>query len=75
MCPTISSIVVLQAQALFKIGRGEPPAIPKYLSKEARDFISQCLRPYPDDRPSASKLLDHPFVNRSVRSIMSVMTS
>nr|CAE03317.2 OSJNBa0032I19.11 [Oryza sativa Japonica Group] len=52
------------AQALFKIGRGEPPAIPKYLSKEARDFISQCLRPYPDDRPSASKLLDHPFVNR-----------
>uniref|UniRef100_A0A0E0DCN2 mitogen-activated protein kinase kinase kinase n=1 Tax=Oryza meridionalis TaxID=40149 RepID=A0A0E0DCN2_9ORYZ len=63
------------AQALFKIGRGEPPAIPKYLSKEARDFISQCLRPNPDDRPSASKLLDHPFVNRSVRSIMSVMTS
>uniref|UniRef100_A0A0D9W3E8 Protein kinase domain-containing protein n=1 Tax=Leersia perrieri TaxID=77586 RepID=A0A0D9W3E8_9ORYZ len=62
-------------QALFTIGRGTPPVIPKYLSKEARDFISQCLRPNPDHRPSASKLLDHPFVNRSLRSIMSIMTS
>ncbi|XP_040378979.1 mitogen-activated protein kinase kinase kinase 1-like [Oryza brachyantha] len=62
-------------QALFKIGREEPPDNPEYLSKEARDFISQCLRLNPDDRPYASKLLDHPFVNRSIRSIMSIMAS
>ncbi|VAI07506.1 unnamed protein product [Triticum turgidum subsp. durum] len=61
-------------QALYRIGKGEPPAIPSGLSKEARDFISQCVKPNPEDRPSASKLLDHPFVNRSMRSIRSMRT-
>uniref|UniRef100_A0A453IGI9 Protein kinase domain-containing protein n=1 Tax=Aegilops tauschii subsp. strangulata TaxID=200361 RepID=A0A453IGI9_AEGTS len=61
-------------QALYRIGKGEPPAIPSGLSKEARDFISQCVKPNPEDRPSAAKLLDHPFVNRSMRSIRSMRT-
>nr|BAJ97437.1 predicted protein [Hordeum vulgare subsp. vulgare] len=61
-------------QALYRIGKGEPPAIPSAISKEARDFISQCVKPNPEDRPSASKLLDHPFVNRSMRSIRSMRT-
>ncbi|RLN42320.1 mitogen-activated protein kinase kinase kinase 1-like [Panicum miliaceum] len=56
-------------QALYRIGKGEAPAIPSGLSKDARDFISQCVKPNPEDRPSASKLLDHPFVNKSIRSI------
>ncbi|XP_068643119.1 mitogen-activated protein kinase kinase kinase 1-like [Aristolochia californica] len=51
-------------QALFKIGRGEPPTIPNSLSKDARDFIQQCLRVKLDERPTASQLLDHPFVKR-----------
>ncbi|KAG9451106.1 hypothetical protein H6P81_011071 [Aristolochia fimbriata] len=51
-------------QALFKIGRGEAPTIPDSLSKDARDFIQQCLRVKPDERPTASQLLDHPFVRR-----------
>ncbi|GJN08393.1 hypothetical protein PR202_ga26306 [Eleusine coracana subsp. coracana] len=62
-------------QALYRIGKGEPPAIPSVLSRDARDFISQCVKPNPDDRPSASKLLEHPFVNRSMRSIRSMRTS
>ncbi|URE16944.1 Mitogen-activated protein kinase kinase kinase [Musa troglodytarum] len=53
-------------QALFKIGRGEQPPIPNYLSRDARDFISQCVKANPDDRPSASQLLEHPFVKRSL---------
>jgi serine/threonine protein kinase len=53
-----------QTNAFFKIGRGEQPPIPNYLSREARDFITQCVRVDPDDRPSAVQLLEHPFVKR-----------
>ncbi|CAN6194787.1 unnamed protein product [Urochloa humidicola] len=56
-------------QALLRIGKGEAPAIPNTLSKDARDFISQCVKPNPEDRPSASRLLEHPFVNRSIGSV------
>lgn len=52
-------------QALFRIGRGEPPPIPNKLSRDARDFILKCLKVNPDDRPTAAQLLDHPFVQKS----------
>ncbi|MFS7985804.1 putative mitogen-activated protein kinase kinase kinase STE-STE11 family [Helianthus anomalus] len=51
-------------QALFRIGRGEPPPIPDTLSSEARDFILKCLQVNPNDRPTAAQLLDHPFLRR-----------
>ncbi|GMI82890.1 MAPK/ERK kinase kinase 1 [Hibiscus trionum] len=53
-------------QALFRIGRGEPPAVPDSLSKDARDFILQCLQVNPDARPTAAVLLQHPFVKRTL---------
>ena len=56
----------MQTQALYRIGHGEQPSIPSYLSKDARDFISQCVKVNPDDRPTASQLLEHPFVRRSM---------
>ncbi|GKU98522.1 hypothetical protein SLEP1_g11516 [Rubroshorea leprosula] len=31
-------------QALYRIGKGEPPTVPDSLSKDARDFILQCLQ-------------------------------
>ncbi|KAL5715285.1 mitogen-activated protein kinase kinase kinase [Ranunculus cassubicifolius] len=53
-------------QALFRIGKGEPPPIPNSVSKTARDFILRCLRVKADDRPTAAQLLEHPFVKRSL---------
>ncbi|KAL1366269.1 hypothetical protein HN51_014112 [Arachis hypogaea] len=51
-------------QALFRIGRGEPPPIPETLSKDARDFILECLQVNPSKRPTAAQLLEHPFLRR-----------
>ncbi|XP_062026569.1 mitogen-activated protein kinase kinase kinase 9-like [Rosa rugosa] len=51
-------------QALFQIGRGEPPAIPDSLSRDARDFILECLQVNPNNRPTAAQLLEHPFLKR-----------
>ncbi|KAI3675902.1 hypothetical protein L1987_85498 [Smallanthus sonchifolius] len=51
-------------QALFRIGKGEPPPIPDTLSTEAQDFILKCLQVNPNRRPTATQLLDHPFLRR-----------
>lgn len=53
-------------QALFRIGRGELPSIPKTLSVEARSFILKCLQVNPNDRPNAAQLLKHPFMKTPV---------
>ncbi|KAK7400247.1 hypothetical protein VNO78_11449 [Psophocarpus tetragonolobus] len=58
-------------QALFRIGRGEPPPIPEYLSKDARDFVLECLQVNPNKRPTAAELFDHPFVKRTLLSPLS----
>ncbi|GKU87698.1 hypothetical protein SLEP1_g2057 [Rubroshorea leprosula] len=51
-------------QALFRIGKGEPPRVPASLSKDARDFILKCLQVDPNNRPTAVQLLHHPFVRQ-----------
>ncbi|GLU01003.1 hypothetical protein SLE2022_183300 [Rubroshorea leprosula] len=51
-------------QALFRIGKGEPPRVPASLSKDAREFILKCLQVDPNNRPTAVQLLHHPFVRR-----------
>ncbi|PIA31154.1 hypothetical protein AQUCO_05200034v1 [Aquilegia coerulea] len=53
-------------QALFRIGKGEPPRVPDSLSRTASDFIFQCLQVKADERPTAAQLLEHPFVKRSL---------
>ncbi|KAL0909010.1 hypothetical protein M5K25_023531 [Dendrobium thyrsiflorum] len=50
--------------ALFRIGRGNPPNIPSYLSSDAQDFIGRCVQVDPNARPTAAQLLAHPFVTR-----------
>ncbi|KAL3515594.1 hypothetical protein ACH5RR_022496 [Cinchona calisaya] len=58
-------------QAMFRIGKGEPPPIPNTLSRDAQDFILECLQVNPDARPTASQLLDHPFVRKPTSSFPS----
>jgi mitogen-activated protein kinase kinase kinase 1 len=55
-------------QALFMIGKGEPPPVPDSLSRDARDFILECIKVNPNDRPAAAQLLDHPFVRRPLQN-------
>ncbi|KAL8528649.1 hypothetical protein ACS0TY_006190 [Phlomoides rotata] len=52
------------AAALFKVLKESPP-IPETLSAEGKDFLQRCFRRNPAERPTASELLDHPFVNSS----------
>ncbi|XP_058202032.1 mitogen-activated protein kinase kinase kinase YODA-like [Rhododendron vialii] len=52
--------------AMFKIGNSkELPAIPEHLSDEAKDFVRQCLQRNPLHRPTAARLLEHPFVKNA----------
>ncbi|CAN0865464.1 Mitogen-activated protein kinase kinase kinase 3 [Linum grandiflorum] len=49
--------------AIFKIGNSKDmPEIPYFLSDEAKSFIKLCLQRDPSLRPTASQLLDHPFL-------------
>ncbi|KAK4368496.1 hypothetical protein RND71_012288 [Anisodus tanguticus] len=57
-----------QWQVLYRIGKGEPPDVPNTLSIDARDFINHCLQVDPSARPTASQLLEHPFVKRTLPS-------
>ncbi|KAG0465276.1 hypothetical protein HPP92_019440 [Vanilla planifolia] len=56
-----------EVAALFHIGttKSHPP-IPEHLSSEAKDFLLKCLQKEPNLRPSASDLLQHPFVAKDV---------
>ncbi len=47
---------------LFLIVREPPPALEGDFSADFKDFVWQCLRKYPKDRPAAIDLLMHPFV-------------
>ncbi|KAF7834152.1 mitogen-activated protein kinase kinase kinase 3 [Senna tora] len=49
--------------AIFKIGNSKDmPEIPEHLSNDAKSFIKQCLQRDPSARPTAQRLLDHPFI-------------
>ncbi|KAK4792082.1 hypothetical protein SAY86_022517 [Trapa natans] len=52
-----------EVAALFHIGttKSHPP-IPEHLSDEAKDFLLKCLQKEPHVRPTASEMLQHPFV-------------
>ncbi|KAM5564737.1 mitogen-activated protein kinase kinase kinase 5-like [Rosa sericea] len=51
-------------QAMFKVLH-RTPDIPEKLSAEGKEFLSLCFKRNPAERPSAKKLLDHPFVRNS----------
>lgn len=47
------------------------PEIPDHLSNEAKSFIRLCLQREPSARPTASQLLDHPFLRDQTTSKVS----
>ncbi|KAJ3732201.1 Pkinase-domain-containing protein [Lentinula guzmanii] len=53
-----------QMQAIFKIGSSAKPTIPSDISSDARDFLTRTFEVDYEARPSASDLLQHPFITR-----------
>jgi serine/threonine protein kinase len=52
-----------KSEEVFKlITAGTPPPFPKDISENCRDFLLKCLKFKADDRPSASDLINHPFL-------------
>ncbi|XP_051124023.1 mitogen-activated protein kinase kinase kinase 5-like [Andrographis paniculata] len=51
-------------QAMFNVLK-KSPTIPETLSAEGKDFLHWCFQRRPEDRPSALKLLEHPFMRSS----------
>ncbi|KAA8523652.1 hypothetical protein F0562_010075 [Nyssa sinensis] len=49
--------------ALYRIGfSGDVPDIPRWLSEDAKDFLSKCLKRESKERWTAKQLLQHPFL-------------
>ncbi|KAG6481151.1 hypothetical protein ZIOFF_057746 [Zingiber officinale] len=59
-----------EVAALFHIGttKSHPP-IPEHLSSGAKDFLLKCLQKEPKLRPTASDLLQHPFVTKEFEDL------
>jgi len=65
---SISDAYHFSNQALFLIVSNGIPKLadPDKWSAHFHDFIQQCTRMNPDDRPDAETLLNHPFVQNNV---------
>uniref|UniRef100_A0A0D3GLN7 mitogen-activated protein kinase kinase kinase n=1 Tax=Oryza barthii TaxID=65489 RepID=A0A0D3GLN7_9ORYZ len=50
--------------AMFRVLHKDPP-IPDNLSHEGKDFLQFCFKRNPAERPTASELLEHPFIRNS----------
>ena len=57
-------------RVLLKIQKSDPPRLdcPSRYSKEFNDFLSKCLVKDPQQRPTASELLKHPFISCTLDS-------
>ncbi|XP_059664166.1 mitogen-activated protein kinase kinase kinase 18 [Cornus florida] len=50
--------------ALYRIGfSGDVPEFPRWLSEDAKDFLSKCLKIDSKERWTAKQLLQHPFLH------------
>ncbi len=54
-------------EGLVERSTGELPVMPRGIPFECLDFLMECLHPEPTKRPSASQLLEHPFIRKGAR--------
>ncbi|KAJ1932164.1 Protein kinase of the Mitotic Exit Network, partial [Linderina pennispora] len=50
---------LMQMQAMYRIVEDELPPIPEGISEELKDFLMQCFKKDPKERPTASQLMEH----------------
>jgi len=64
--PPWSSEFKDQVSALYNIAiSNDTPPIPQFLSEQCKDFLMQCFRRNPRERPNAKRLLRHPWLSGS----------
>ncbi|KAF5742152.1 hypothetical protein HS088_TW09G00194 [Tripterygium wilfordii] len=62
--------------ALYRIGfSGYVPEIPSFLSEQAKDFLSKCLKRDPEERWTAGELLNHGFLEETKSALEEMSTS
>lgn len=61
-------------EAMTMIKDEPPPILEGDFSPEFKDFVAQCLVKDPNDRPTASQLLRHPFVKHKHKLQMDLVT-
>lgn len=57
--PNIGDAMAILYQIAYS---GKTPDIPEYLSHQAKDFVSKCLKRDPKERWTVKQLLKHPFL-------------
>lgn len=55
-------------KVLVSIPTSPPPKLEGPFSATFKDFVSQCIKVNPAERPSAKDLLNHPFITQSVEA-------
>src|SRR3989338_10003560 len=61
--------------AMFRIANDEHPPIPDICSPLLKDFLLQCFAKDSSKRPTATQLLEHEWLSRSVTLIPSPVSS
>jgi len=57
---------------MYRIVEDDLPPIPDACSEEMRDFLMQCFKKNPVDRPRAEMLFEHPWLKQTLEARVSV---